>query len=119
MHDFENGEAANPAARPPAGRLLDTLPKRPPLHLPLAPSPPIPAVLNFQLDSSRRRRTSAVTPSAAGAADSGASPAMPPSGGSTARLQGKGSAGRGAKRPSPGPPSEDLKAGRKPGKAVR
>lgn len=77
-------------------------------------------VVNFQLDG-RRRRTA--TPSAAGAAADGAaegsSPAVPPSGGSGAKVARRGSADRGVKRPSLAPASGEGKAGRKGGKAAR
>lgn len=77
-------------------------------------------VVNYQLDS-RRRRTG--TPSSAAAASpaaappaEGSSPAMPITGTKAAR---RGSADRGVKRPSPGPASGEGKAGRKGGKAAR
>lgn len=77
-------------------------------------------VVNFQLDS-RRRRTG--TPAAAvaaspapGAPADGSSPAVPITGAKVAR---RGSADRGVKRPWPGPASGEGKAGRKSGKAAR
>ncbi|PRW33022.1 hypothetical protein C2E21_8020 [Chlorella sorokiniana] len=74
-------------------------------------------VVNYQLDS-RRRRTG--TPSSAAAASpapgDGSSPAVPISGAKAAR---RGSADRGVKRPSPGPASGEGKAGRKGSKAAR
>lgn len=65
-------------------------------------------VLNFQLDTSRRRRGSATPASAA-------------MDGSDRHARRAGSAERGTKRASPAPAGsgEASKAGRKPGKAAR
>lgn len=77
-------------------------------------------VVNYQLDSRRRRTGTPLSAAAAspatGALVDGSSPAVPVSGAKVVR---RGSADRGVKRPSPGPASGEGKAGRKAGKAAR
>lgn len=77
-------------------------------------------VLNFQLDTSRRRRGTATPVQAAKDRSAGSTPAA--DGCSAARhARRAGSAERGTKRASPAPQgsAEGGKAGRKPSKAAR